>query len=167
MRYICTASMIFQKKLKRSIQSEAKSDDPEGHGFEKLNIPSNIIGIYTGLEFLLGIHLSGHTDFLSEASNLIIDLYIRVETLNEKQYGNALEKLHSQKMELPKILLEQIAFNTSPKNEEHMLIVMDKSKHKEHLSQPLQTIEKRFQIAVTFLTVYNGILNIANKYIKF
>ena len=42
-------------------------------------------------------------------------------------------------MELPSKILEQIAFNTRPKVEEHMLIVMDKSTHEEHLAQPLQT----------------------------
>ena len=44
------------------------------------------------------------------------------------------------KKELPSKLLEQIAFNTRPKIEERMLIVMDKSTHEEHLSQPFQTI---------------------------
>ena len=67
-------------------------------------------------------------------------------------------------MELPSKLLEQIAFNTRrPKIEEHMLIVMDKSTHEEHLSQPLQTINKQFKIAVTFLTGYNGIFNVTHK----
>ena len=42
-------------------------------------------------------------------------------------------------MELPSKILEQIAFNTIPKKEEHMLNVMDKSTHEEQLSQPLQT----------------------------
>ena len=42
-------------------------------------------------------------------------------------------------MELPSKLLEQIAFNTGRKTEGHMLIVMDKSSHQEHLSQPLHT----------------------------
>ena len=55
-------------------------------------------------------------------------------------------------MELPRKLLKQIAFNTRPKIEEHMLIVMDKSIHEEHLSQPLQTNNKHFRRAVTFLT---------------
>ena len=55
-------------------------------------------------------------------------------------------------MELPSKLLEQTAYNTRPKIEEHMLIVMDKSTHEEHLFQPLQTINKQFKIAVTFLT---------------
>ena len=53
-------------------------------------------------------------------------------------------------MELRSKLLEQIAFNTRPKIEEHMLIVMDKSIHEEHLSQSLQTNNKQFKIAVTF-----------------
>ena len=66
-------------------------------------------------------------------------------------------------MELPSKLLEQIAYNTKPKNEEHMLIVMDKSTHEEHLLQPLQTDNKQFKIAVTFLTGYNGIFNITSK----
>ena len=48
-------------------------------------------------------------------------------------------------MELPSKLLEQIAFNTRPKIEEHMLIVMDESTHEEHLSQPLQTHNKQFK----------------------
>ena len=70
-------------------------------------------------------------------------------------------------MELPSKLLEQLAFNTRPKTEEHMLIVMDKSTHEEHLSQPLQTNIKQFKIAVTFLTGYNGIFNVTNENIKF
>ena len=40
-------------------------------------------------------------------------------------------------MELPSKLSEQLVLNTRPKIEEHMLFVMDKSTHKEHLSQPL------------------------------
>ena len=56
-------------------------------------------------------------------------------------------------MELPSKLLEQIAFNTRPKIEEHMLTVMDKSTHEEHLSQTLQTNNKKFKIAITFLTL--------------
>ena len=70
-------------------------------------------------------------------------------------------------MELPSKLLEQIAFNTRPKIEEHMLIIMDKSTHKEHLSQPLQTKNKQFKIAVTFLSAYNGIFNVTNENNKF
>ena len=65
-------------------------------------------------------------------------------------------------MELPSIILQQIAYNTRPKTEEHMLIVMDECTHEEHLSQALQTINKQFKIAVTFLRGYNGIFNVTN-----
>ena len=70
-------------------------------------------------------------------------------------------------MELPSKLLEQIAFNTRPKIEEHMLSAMDKSSPEEHLSQPLQTNHKQFKIAVTFLTGYNGIFNLTPENSKF
>ena len=70
-------------------------------------------------------------------------------------------------MVLPSKLLEQIASNTRPKIEEHMLIVMEKSTHEEHLSQPLPTINKHFKIAVTFLSGYNGIFNVTSKNNKF
>ena len=71
-------------------------------------------------------------------------------------------------MELrPSKILEQIAFITRPKIEEHLLIMMDKSTHEEHLSQPLQTNNKQFKIAVTFLTGYNSIFNITEKNNKF
>ena len=70
-------------------------------------------------------------------------------------------------MELPSKLLEQIADNTRPKIEEHLLIVMDKSTHEEHLFQPLQTNNKQFNIAVTFLSAYNGIFNVTSSENKF
>ena len=70
-------------------------------------------------------------------------------------------------MELPSKLLEQIAFNTRSKLEEQILIVMSKSTHEEHLSQQLQTNNKQFKVAVTFVTAYNGIFNITDKNIKF
>ena len=53
-------------------------------------------------------------------------------------------------MKLPSKLLEQIAYNTRSRIEENMLIVMKKSTHEEHLSQPLQTNNKQFKLAVTF-----------------
>ena len=70
-------------------------------------------------------------------------------------------------MELPSKLLEQIAFNTRPKIEEHMLIIMGKSTHEEHLFQPLQTNNKQFKIAITFLSACKGIFNVTNKKNKF
>ena len=66
-------------------------------------------------------------------------------------------------MELPTKLLEQIAFNIRHKLKELMLIFMDKSAQEEHLSQPLQTNNKQFKLAVTFLTAYNGIFNVTNE----
>ena len=38
-------------------------------------------------------------------------------------------------MEQPSKILEHLALNTGPENQEHMSIVMDKSTHQEHLSQ--------------------------------
>ena len=70
-------------------------------------------------------------------------------------------------MELPSKLLEQIAYNTRSRIEEHILIVMDKSTHEEHLFQKLQINNKQFKIAVTFLTGYNGIFNVTNENKKF
>ena len=138
------------------------SDDLQGQGVKNI-IPSNIIDIYTRLEVLLGLKLSGHTDILTEASALIDELYKRGELQNKQQYRYALNKFSTPLMELPSKLLEQIAYNTRPKNEEHMLIIMDKSTHEEHLFQPLQTNNKQFRIAITFLTGYNGIFNITSK----
>ena len=70
-------------------------------------------------------------------------------------------------MEPPSKLLEQIAFNTRPKIEEHMLIILDKSTHEEHLFRPLQTNNKQFKTAITFLSAYNGIFNVTNSNNKF
>ena len=67
------------------------SDDLQGEGV-KIIIPSNIIDIYTRLEILLGLKLSGHTDTLTEASALIDELYKRGEIQNKQQYRNALDK---------------------------------------------------------------------------
>ena len=64
-------------------------------------------------------------------------------------------------------LLEQIAFNTRPKIEEHMLVVMDKSTHEEHLTQPLQTNNKQLNLAVTVLTGFFGIFKVTNSNNKF
>ena len=48
-----------------------------------------------------------------------------------------------------------------------MSVVMDECTHEEHLSQPLQTNIKQFEIAVTFLTGYNGIINVTNSNNRF
>ena len=66
----------------------------EGQGV-KIIIPSNIIDIYTRLEILLGLKLSGHTDTLTEASNLIDEVYKLGEIQNKHQYRNALNKFQT------------------------------------------------------------------------
>ena len=63
-------------------------------------------------------------------------------------------------MNLPSKILEEIALNRRLKIEEHMLIVLDNSTQDDHLSQRLQTNNKQFKIAITFLTEYNGIFNV-------
>ena len=70
-------------------------------------------------------------------------------------------------MELSSKLLQQLAFNKRLKLKEYMLNIMDKSAHKEKLSQPRQTNKKQYKIAVTFLTCYNGTFNVRNKKILY
>ena len=70
-------------------------------------------------------------------------------------------------MELLSKFLEQIAFNRRPKKEEHMLIVMDKFNHEEHLFQPLQTKPTQFKLAIIFLFGYNGFFDVTNLKNKF
>ena len=66
-------------------------------------------------------------------------------------------------MEFPSKIIEQKAFYTRPRIEEHMLIVLDNCTHEEHFTQPLQTINKQLKIAVTFLTAYNRIFDYTDK----
>ena len=54
-------------------------NDLEGRGIEKILIPSNIFDIYTRLEVLLSLKSSGHNLFLTEASNIIHEIYKRGE----------------------------------------------------------------------------------------
>ena len=70
---------------------ENESDNLEGQGI-KIIIPSNIIDIYTRLEVLLGLKLSGHSKTLTEACNLIDEFYKRGEIQNKQQYRNAPNK---------------------------------------------------------------------------
>ena len=115
-----------------------------GYGIERIIITSNLIDIYTRLEVLLGLQLSGHGDTLTEASSLIDELYKTGEIQNKQLYQNAPNKFSTLQLESSSKILEQIAFNTRPGIKEHMLIAMDKSTHEEHLSQPLQTNNKQF-----------------------
>ena len=70
------------------------SDNLEGEGV-KIIIPSSIIDIYTRLEIILGLKLSGHTDTLTEVSNLIDELYKRGENQIKQQYRNAPDKFQT------------------------------------------------------------------------
>ena len=82
-------------KLVEDIQNRTFDEiDLEGQGV-KIIIPSNINEIYTRLETLLGLKLSGHTDTLTEASNLIDELYKRGEIQNKQQYQKALNKFQT------------------------------------------------------------------------
>ena len=80
----------IQNRTFEEITNNSDSD-LQGEGV-KIIIPSNIIDIYTRLEVLLGLKLSGHSDTLTEASNLIDELYKRGERQNKQQYRNALNK---------------------------------------------------------------------------
>ena len=67
------------------------SDSLQGEGVEII-IPSNIIDIYTRLEILLGLKISGHSGTPSEASKLRDELYKRGENQYGQQYRNAPDK---------------------------------------------------------------------------
>ena len=70
-------------------------------------------------------------------------------------------------MDLSCKLLERITFNTRPKCEEIMLIVINKPTYEKKLSPLLQTDDERFKIAIAFLTGFDGIFNVTNKNNKF
>ena len=72
-----------------------ESDDLQGQGL-KIIIPYNIINIYTRLEVLHELKLSGHTDTLTEASALFDHLYKLGEIQNEYQSRNAINKFSTQ-----------------------------------------------------------------------
>ena len=90
---------FFTKKIPKLLEDiqnrtfdeiiDSSDNDLQGQGIPII-IPSNIIDIYTRLEILLGLNLSGHTDTLTEASNLIDELYRIGDIKNEQQYRNAL-----------------------------------------------------------------------------
>ena len=150
------------KKLDIDVRRKLKLDiELDGKGNEKIIIPSNIIDIYTRLETLIGLKLSGLTDTITEAKHLIDELYRMGDIQNEQQYRNAPNKNCTWLMGLPSKLLEQLAFNTRPQIEENILVVMDQGTQVEHLPQPLRTNHKQFEIAVSFLAAYNGIINVA------
>ena len=95
-----TEKQFFTKTLPElvdDIQNETfheitdDSDDLQEEGV-KVIIPSNITDIYVRLETLLGLKLSGNSNTVTEASNLIDELYQRGEIQNKQPYRNALNK---------------------------------------------------------------------------
>ena len=95
---------IFIQKLPKlvgSIQNKTfdeiinDSDNLEGDGVEKNIIPINIFDIYTRLEILLVLKSSGHTNTLTEASNLIDQIHRVGKIQNEEQNRNAANKFHT------------------------------------------------------------------------
>ena len=90
--FIITLPKLAEENQNKTFDEITKdSDDLQG---ERVNfkIPSNIIDIYTRLEISLGLKLSGHTYILTEASNLIDEVYKRVKIQNELQNRNALDR---------------------------------------------------------------------------
>ena len=81
--------MIYKIKLFHEITNDTGHLQAEG---VKFIIPSNIIEFYTRLEILLGLKISVLSDTLTEASNLIDELYERGEIQNKPQYRSALSK---------------------------------------------------------------------------
>ena len=92
-----TFSTLTVPRLVNDIQNKTfdeitdDSDDLQGEGIKNF-IPSNILEIYTKLEILLELRLSGHTDTITEASNLMDELYNRGEVQNQQQHRNAPNK---------------------------------------------------------------------------
>ena len=71
--------------LNTFIESENEYDDLQGEGM-KIIILSKSIVIWTRLETLLELGLSGNIDTLTEASNLKDEICRRCELQNEKQF---------------------------------------------------------------------------------
>ena len=84
---------IFEDIQNRTFDEiiDDSDNDLQSHGIPII-IPSNIFDIYTRVEVLLGLKLSGHTNTLTEASNLMVELYKRGEIENKQQYRNAPNK---------------------------------------------------------------------------
>ena len=76
-------------------ETEEGINNSECERIKKSIIPSNINDIHTRLEVLLGLKLSGRTDTLTEASNLLDELYKRGEIQNDHQYKIALDNFHT------------------------------------------------------------------------
>ena len=70
-------------ETQNEIFDEITDDSDDLQGEVKIIVPSNKIDIYNRLGILLGLKLSGQTSTLTEASNLIDELYKRGEIQRE------------------------------------------------------------------------------------
>ena len=89
-----TIAKIRNHTLPELENIEDVADDLQAEGV-KIIIPSNINDIYTRLELLLGLEMSGHTDTRTKASNLTDEFFKRGQIQNEQQYRNAPNKFHT------------------------------------------------------------------------
>ena len=87
-----TLPRLVEETQNRTFDEITDNSDLEGQSIEKIIIPNNIVDIYTRLEVLLGLKISGQSDTLTEASNLIDELYKQGEIQSKQQYRNALDK---------------------------------------------------------------------------
>ena len=83
------ATVKIRKLHLPTFENVEAHSDLQGERIEKFIKVSKIIDIYTKLEILSGINLSGHSHTLTEASNLNDELCKRGEVQNEHQYRNA------------------------------------------------------------------------------
>ena len=67
---ITLPKLVEENQNKTFDEITNSSDDLQGEGLNII-VPSNIFGIYTRLEALLGLNFPGRSDTLTEASNLI------------------------------------------------------------------------------------------------
>ena len=72
---------VFQNKTFIEITDDSDGLQEEG---VKIIIPSDIIDLYTRLDLLLGLKVSGHTDIFTETSTLIDELY-NIGEIQKKQ----------------------------------------------------------------------------------
>ena len=91
---ITLIKLVEENQNKTFDEITDNSDDLQGEGV-KFIIPFNNIDMYTRLEILLGPKLLGHSDILTEASNLTDELHKRGEIQNKQQYRNALNNLQT------------------------------------------------------------------------
>ena len=91
--------------MKRSIDRAEDLKNLQGEGV-LIIITSIIIDIYTRLEVLLGLKISGHTKTVTKASSLIEEIYKSGEIQKKQQYRNALDKFHTNSMEFLSKILE-------------------------------------------------------------